>query len=81
MTATAAWREMILEKNRAGQLLAKAKGKHIGRPSGVNQDNYTKIRKALEKVVGLNPLLFSILPLFDGSARLYYLSQIVCPVW
>ena len=27
-------REMILEKTKAGQLLAKSKGKHIGRPSG-----------------------------------------------
>lgn len=42
-------REMILEKTRAGQLLAKAKGKHIGRPSGVNQENYTKVKKAMEK--------------------------------
>ncbi|MBU1820813.1 MAG: recombinase family protein [Bacteroidetes bacterium] len=42
-------REMILEKTRAGQQLAKTKGKHIGRPSGVNQDNYTKVRKAMEK--------------------------------
>ncbi|GAB3162547.1 recombinase family protein [Telluribacter humicola] len=42
-------REMILEKTRAGQLLAKAKGKHIGRPSGVNQDNYHKVKKALDK--------------------------------
>jgi DNA invertase Pin-like site-specific DNA recombinase len=28
-------REMILEKTRAGQILAKSKGKHIGRPAGL----------------------------------------------
>lgn len=42
-------RETILEKTRAGQLLAKAKGKHIGRPRGVNQQNYEKVKKALTK--------------------------------
>ncbi|TDB64367.1 recombinase family protein [Arundinibacter roseus] len=42
-------REMILEKTRAGQILAKAKGKHIGRPSGANQENYTKVKKAIDK--------------------------------
>ena len=42
-------REMILEKTRAGQQLAKAKGKHIGRPSGVHEENYQKVKKALEK--------------------------------
>ncbi len=42
-------RESILEKTRAGQLLAKANGKHIGRPQGVNQENFVKIKKALEK--------------------------------
>jgi len=33
-------RETILEKTRAGQLLAKANGKHIGRFKGPNPDNY-----------------------------------------
>jgi DNA invertase Pin-like site-specific DNA recombinase len=42
-------RETILEKTRAGQLLAKAKGKHIGRPKGINQQNYEKVKIALEK--------------------------------
>ncbi|MPR37198.1 recombinase family protein [Salmonirosea aquatica] len=49
-------REMILEKTRAGQLLAKARGKHIGRPSGVNRENYTKVRKALEKGLSVNEI-------------------------
>jgi len=42
-------REMILEKTKAGQLLAKSKGKHIGRPSGVNDVNFQKVRKGFEK--------------------------------
>ena len=42
-------RETILEKTRAGQLLAKAKGKHIGRPVGINQQNFEKVKIALEK--------------------------------
>ena len=42
-------RETILEKTRAGQLLAKAKGKHIGRPLGINQQNYEKVKMALQK--------------------------------
>ena len=33
-------RETILEKTRAGQQLAKANGKHIGRFKGPNPDNY-----------------------------------------
>ena len=42
-------RESILEKTRAGQLLAKAKGKHIGRPMGLDPENLAKVKKALEK--------------------------------
>ena len=42
-------REMILEKTRAGQLLAKAQGKHIGRRAGVNQENFQKVRAATQK--------------------------------
>lgn len=41
-------RESILEKTRTGQLLAKAKGKHIGRPSGVNQANFKRVKTAFE---------------------------------
>jgi DNA invertase Pin-like site-specific DNA recombinase len=40
-------RESILEKTRAGQLLAKAKGKHIGRPAKVDMDRYSEVTKAL----------------------------------
>ncbi|WP_037299646.1 recombinase family protein, partial [Runella limosa] len=42
-------RESILEKTRAGQLLAKAKGKHIGRPAGLDADKFAKVKKALER--------------------------------
>lgn len=40
-------REMILEKTRAGQLLAKAKGKHIGRPAGLDLEKYGKVKKLI----------------------------------
>ena len=42
-------REMILEKTRVGQLLAKAKGKHIGRPDGRDSEKYGKVKKLLER--------------------------------
>ncbi len=38
-------RETILEKTRAGQLLAKAKGKHVGRPAKINEEKYAKVKK------------------------------------
>lgn len=50
-------REMILEKTRAGQLLAKANGKHIGRPSGVNEDNFQKVKKALDKGLSVSEIV------------------------
>ena len=40
-------REMILEKTRAGQRLAKAKGKHIGRPAGLDAEKYSKVKKLI----------------------------------
>lgn len=42
-------RESILEKTRDGQLLAAANGKHMGRPKGINQYNFEKVKKAFEK--------------------------------
>lgn len=42
-------RESILEKTRAGQLLAKANGKHIGRPAGIDAEKFAKVKKALER--------------------------------
>jgi DNA invertase Pin-like site-specific DNA recombinase len=39
-------REQILEKTKAGRELAKAKGKHMGRPSGVDPENYAKVKTA-----------------------------------
>ena len=42
-------RESLLEKTKAGQQLAAAQGKHIGRPKGLNAENLGKVRKALEK--------------------------------
>ncbi|QHT65668.1 recombinase family protein [Rhodocytophaga rosea] len=50
-------RESILEKTRAGQLLAAAKGKHIGRPKGINNENFLKVKKALERGLSVNEIV------------------------
>jgi DNA invertase Pin-like site-specific DNA recombinase len=42
-------REHILEKTKAGRDLAKAKGKHMGRPTGVDQENFSKVKTAFSK--------------------------------
>jgi len=42
-------RESLLEKTRAGQLLAAAKGKHMGRPKGLNVEKLAKVKKAFER--------------------------------
>ena len=42
-------RENILEKTKAGQQLAAAQVKHIGRPKKLDAENLAKVRKALEK--------------------------------
>ena len=42
-------RESLLEKTRAGQLLAASKGKHIGRPKGLNREKFAKVKKAVER--------------------------------
>ena len=41
--------ESLPEKTRADQLLAAAKGKHIGRPKGVNAENLAKVRTAPDR--------------------------------
>lgn len=46
-------RECILEKTRAGQLLAKAKGKHVGRPAKINEEKYAKVKKALDNGISV----------------------------
>lgn len=50
-------RESILEKTRAGQLLAKAKGKHIGRPQGINKENFAKVKKAFERGLSVSEIV------------------------
>jgi len=35
-------RESLLERSLAGQRLVKANGKHVGRPSGLNQKKFFK---------------------------------------
>lgn len=47
-------RENILEKTRAGQILAAAKGKHIGRPKGINEEQFAKVKKAMESGLSVN---------------------------
>jgi DNA invertase Pin-like site-specific DNA recombinase len=49
-------REILLEKTKAGQLLAKAKGKHIGRPKGINSLNYEKVKKGIEKDMSVSEI-------------------------
>lgn len=39
----------LLEKTQAGQRLAAAKGKHMGRPKGAHPQNLAKVKKALER--------------------------------
>lgn len=50
-------RENILERTRAGQLLAKAKGKHIGRFKGPNAENFAKVDTALEKGLSVSEIV------------------------
>lgn len=47
-------RESVLEKTRAGQLLAAAKGKHIGRPKGINTEQFAKVKKAVQSGLSVN---------------------------
>lgn len=47
-------RESILEKTRAGQLLAKANGKHVGRPKGINTEQFAKVKTAFERGMSVN---------------------------
>ncbi len=42
-------REMILEKTKAGQKLAAQNGKHVGRPTGVDDEKFMKVKKAYAK--------------------------------
>ncbi|MBO0946970.1 recombinase family protein [Fibrella forsythiae] len=42
-------RESINERTRAGRELAKAQGKHMGRPAGINQEKLAKIKAAVSK--------------------------------
>ncbi len=61
-------RESILEKTRAGQLLAKAKGKHIGRPAGLDAEKYAK--KALERGLSV-PEAVSLTRISMSSVKRY----------
>ena len=42
-------RKSIREKSRMGQDHAKERGVHMGRPSGVDQENYLKVKTAFQK--------------------------------
>lgn len=48
---------MILEKTKAGQLLAKAEGKHIGRPKGINENNFNKVTKGFQKGLSVSEIV------------------------
>jgi len=47
-TAPGARRESIPEKSRTEHLPAQAKGKHMGRPKGVDCAKFEKVKKALK---------------------------------
>ncbi|QJD79581.1 recombinase family protein [Spirosoma rhododendri] len=47
-------RNLIKEKQRAGQVLAKEQGKHMGRPPGVDEENYQKVKMAYQKKLSIN---------------------------
>ncbi|MVM30458.1 recombinase family protein [Spirosoma sp. HMF4905] len=47
----------LLEKTRAGQLLAAAKGKHMGRPRGVKPEPLAKVKKALERGLSVSGIV------------------------
>ena len=61
-------RETILEKTRAGQLLAK--GKYIGRPAGINQQNFEKVKMALEKQMSVAAIV-NLTGISISSVKLY----------
>ena len=42
-------RESLLEKTRAGQLLAAAQGKHMGRPKGLDAEKLAKVKTAVDR--------------------------------
>tara|TARA_R110002124_G_scaffold238593_5_gene403886 strand:+ start:1995 stop:2210 length:216 start_codon:yes stop_codon:yes gene_type:complete len=61
---------MILEKTRAGQLLAKARGKHVGRPSGVNEINFLKVKRGFEKSFSVSEIV-SLIGISISSVKRY----------
>src|ERR1044071_2900868 len=50
-------REVILEKTKAGQLLAKAKGKHVGRPNGANEVNFLKVKRGFDRGLSVSEIV------------------------
>lgn len=50
-------RESILERTRAGQLLARAKGKHVGRSKGANPEMFAKVKTALAKGLSISEIV------------------------
>lgn len=63
-------RESILEKTRAGQQLAAAKGKHIGRPKGINNESFLKVKKALERGLSVSEIV-SLTSISISSVKRY----------
>lgn len=50
-------RENILDKTRSGQILAAAKGKHIGRSKGVNPEMFAKVKTASAKGLSISEIV------------------------
>ncbi len=63
-------REVILEKTKAGQLLARAKGKHIGRPKGINEANYNKVKKGFQRGLSVSEIV-SLTGISTSSVKRY----------
>src|SRR5260221_7068406 len=63
-------REVILEKTKAGQILARAKGKHIGRPKGINEENYSKVKKGFQRGLSVSEIV-ALTGISESSVKRY----------
>jgi DNA invertase Pin-like site-specific DNA recombinase len=62
--------EVIIEKARAGQVLARERGKHIGRPKGVNEERYRKVKKGLQGGLSVSEIV-SLTGISESSVKRY----------
>jgi DNA invertase Pin-like site-specific DNA recombinase len=62
--------EVTMEKAKAGQILAREKGKHIGRPKGVNEENYDKVKKGFQRGLSVSEIV-SLTGISESSVKRY----------